>query len=396
MRGQDTVSVLKGVGEQREKRLHRLGIVTVEDLLTHYPREYKDRSEILKIADLPQDEPATFLAQIKEEGQNSRHGRLVYTRMKVYDETGAVGVLWYNQPYMKSSLKIGEWYLFSGRLQKKYGRTEVVSPECERIGENFAGGRILPVYPSVEGLSQKMLRNLMEEALKEMSGGMQEELPLWLRKEYHLAERNFAIENIHFPKTEQGFYDARKRLVFEELFLLQTALYQLKSTLEERGEGIRLKKKKALQDGETLLPFALTDAQKRVLAEIVQDMTSGSESRSAQPQPPFLHYYPPASLPHPCQTASQSGLMPHPVPFAYLQILHLPFVPLPPFYFHLSKPYRILFIFTNICSLFFHFIRFCSPCQRLFSLLHRLFRQSHCRKNHRTPQISPEVHPFAV
>ena len=275
MRGQDTVSVLKGVGEQREKRLHRLGIMTVEDLLTHYPREYKDRSEILKIADLPPDEPATFLAQIKEEGQNSRHGRLVYTRMKVYDETGAVGVLWYNQPYMKSRLKIGEWDLFSGRLQKKYGRTEVVSPECERIGENFAGGRILPVYPSVEGLSQKMLRNLMEEALKEMSGGMQEELPLWLRKEYHLAERNFAIENIHFPKTEQGFYDARRRLVFEELFLLQTALYQLKSTLEERGEGIRLKKKKALQDGETLLPFALTDAQKRVLAEIEQDMTSG-------------------------------------------------------------------------------------------------------------------------
>ena len=275
MRGQDTVSVLKGVGEQREKRLHRLGIMTVEDLLTHYPREYKDRSEILKITDLPPDEPATFLAQIKEEGQNSRHGRLVYTRMKVYDETGAVGVLWYNQPYMKSSLKLGEWYLFSGRLQKKYGRTDVVSPECERIGENFAGGRILPVYPSVEGLSQKMLRNLMEEALKEMSGGMQEELPLWLRKEYHLAERNFAIENIHFPKTEQGFYDARRRLVFEELFLLQTALYQLKSTLEERGEGIRLKKKKALQDGETLLPFALTDAQKRVLAEIEQDMTSG-------------------------------------------------------------------------------------------------------------------------
>lgn len=236
MRGQDTVSVLKGVGEQREKRLHRLGIVTVEDLLTHYPREYKDRSEILKIADLPPDEPATFLAQIKEEGQNSRHGRLVYTRMKVYDETGAVGVLWYNQPYMKSSLKIGEWYLFSGRLQKKYGRTEVVSPECERIGENFAGGRILPVYPSVEGLSQKMLRNLMEEALKEMSGGMQEELPLWLRKEYHLAERNFAIENIHFPKTEQGFHDARKRLVFEELFLLLTGSLTAKEKRERLAQ----------------------------------------------------------------------------------------------------------------------------------------------------------------
>ena len=269
------VSTLKGIGEQRERKLQKLDIYTVEDLLTHYPREYKDRSEIVKIADLPMDETSTFLAQIKEEGQNSRHGRLVYTRMKVYDETGSVGVLWYNQPYMKNTLKMGEWYLFSGKLQKKYGRTEVVSPECERIGENFAGGRIIPVYPSVEGLSQKMLRNLMEEALSQMGGGMREELPLWLRKEYHLAERNFAIENIHFPKTEQGFYDARRRLVFEELFILQTALYQLKNTLEDRGEGIILQKKKALKDGEALLPFALTGGQKRVLQEIERDMTSG-------------------------------------------------------------------------------------------------------------------------
>ncbi|MBR2062668.1 MAG: DNA helicase RecG, partial [Anaerotignum sp.] len=269
------VSMLKGIGEQRERKLQKLGISTIEDLLTHYPREYKDRSEIVKIADLPMDEPSTFLAQVKEEGQNSRHGRLVYTRMKVYDETGSVGVLWYNQPYMKNSLKIGEWYLFSGKLQKKYGRKEILSPEVERIGENFAGGRILPVYPASEGISQKMLRNLMEEALSQMSGGMREELPLWLRKEYKLAERNFAIENIHFPKTEQGFYDARRRLVFEELFVLQTALFQLKNTLEDSGEGIVLKKKKALQEAEALLPFALTNAQKRVLKEMEKDMTSG-------------------------------------------------------------------------------------------------------------------------
>lgn len=275
MEGKDEVSLLKGVGEQRQRKLQKLDIFTIEDLLTHYPREYKDRSEILKIADLPMEETVSFLAEVKEEGQNSRHGRLIYTRMKVYDETGAVGVLWYNQPYMKNSLKIGEWYLFSGKLQKKYGRTEILSPEAERIGENFAGGRILPVYPSVEGLSQKMLRNLMEEALSQMSGGMREELPLWLRKKYHLAERNFAIQNIHFPKTEQGFYDARRRLVFEELFLLQTALFRLKHTLESSGEGIRLRKKAALREGEKLLPFALTNAQKRVMQEIEQDMTSG-------------------------------------------------------------------------------------------------------------------------
>lgn len=275
MEWNDPVSALKGIGAQREKKLQRLSIFTIEDLLTHYPREYKDRSESTKIADLPLEETAVFLAEIKEEGQNSRHGRLIYTRMRVYDETGFVWVVWYNQPYMKNALKIGEWYLFCGRVQKKYGRKEVLSPEYERIGENFAGGRIIPVYPSVEGLSQKMLRSLMEEALRQMGDSMQEELPLWLRKKYQLAERNFAISHIHFPKTEQGFHDARRRLVFEELFLLQTALYRLKSTLEERGAGILLKKKKALKEGEALLPFALTGAQRQVLGEIAQDMTSG-------------------------------------------------------------------------------------------------------------------------
>ena len=269
------VQELKGIGEQRQKKLQRLGIFTIEDLLTHYPREYKDRSQILKIAELQEGEITPFLAQVKEEGQNSRHGRLIYTRMRVYDETGFVWVVWYNQPYMKNALKIGEWYLFTGKLQEKYKKKEVLSPEYERIGDNFAGGRILPVYPSVDGLSQKMLRSLMEQALAQVGGSLREELPLWLRKNYQLAERNFSVENIHFPKTEQSFYDARRRLVFEELFLLQTALYRLKRTLESSGEGIKLKKKKALQDGEALLPFPLTGAQRRVLQEIAGDMSAG-------------------------------------------------------------------------------------------------------------------------
>ncbi len=269
------VQELKGIGEQRQKKLQRLGIFTIEDLLTHYPREYKDRSQIMKIAELQEGEITPFLAQVREEGQNSRHGRLIYTRMRVYDETGFVWVVWYNQPYMKNALKIGEWYLFTGKLQEKYKKKEVLSPEYERIGENFAGGRILPVYPSVDGLSQKMLRTLMEQALAQVGGSLREELPLWLRKDYQLAERNFSVENIHFPKTEQSFYDARRRLVFEELFLLQTALYRLKRTLESSGEGIKLKKKKALQDGEALLPFPLTGAQRRVLQEIAGDMSSG-------------------------------------------------------------------------------------------------------------------------
>lgn len=275
MERSDPVSVLKGIGEQREKRLHRLDIFTVEQLLTHYPRDYKDRSQILKISELVPNETVAFLGQVRGEGQNGGRGRMVFTRLKVYDETGSVTVLWFNQPYMKSSLKIGEWYLFTGKVQQKGRQLEVVSPECERIGENFAGGRIIPVYPSVEGLSQKTLRGLVEQALRETADTLPEELPLWLRKGYRIAERNFAIENIHFPKTEQGFYDARRRLVFEELFLLQAALFRLKQTLEDSGEGIRLKRKKAVWEKAAILPFALTNAQKTVLKEIEKDMTSG-------------------------------------------------------------------------------------------------------------------------
>lgn len=225
MEWEDSVINLKHVGEQRQKKLHRMGIDTIGALLEHYPRDYKDRSRMVSIAELSETEENTFLARVKGEGENGRHGRLTFTRLRVYDQTGEAILLWYNQPYMKTALKSGELYLFTGKLQKKYGRKEIVSPEYEKIGESFAGGRIVPVYPTIEGISQKMLRGYLSEALEQMQGTLPEELPMWLRKRYCLAEKNFAVRNIHFPQTERAFYDARRRLVFEEFFLLQTALY---------------------------------------------------------------------------------------------------------------------------------------------------------------------------
>ena len=232
------ITELKNVGEQRAKKLHRMGIETIGDLLEHYPRDYKDRSRLTKIADLSETDENTFLARVKGEGQTGRRGRLTFTRLQVFDDTDEITLLWYNQPYMKTALKPGEVYLFTGRMQKKYNRREIVSPEYESIKDNFAGGRIVPVYPSVDGISQKMLRSYLEEALKQVSGTLTEELPLWIRKKYHLAEKNFAQTNIHFPRTEEAFYDARRRLVFEEFFLLQTALFSLREELLGRGSGI--------------------------------------------------------------------------------------------------------------------------------------------------------------
>ncbi|WMI81733.1 ATP-dependent DNA helicase RecG [Anaerotignum sp. MB30-C6] len=277
MEWKDPVSRLKGVGEQREKKLNKLGIFTLEDLLTHYPREYKDRSKLTKISELEMDGESSFIARCKGNGETMRHGRFTFTRLRVQDETGEMGVLWYNQPYMKTALKIGEWYLFTGKLQNKYGRKEFSVSEWERIGEHFAGGRIIPVYPSVDGISQKMLRGLMEDALEQVGGGLAEDMPLWIRQENQLAERNFSIEQIHFPKTEQSFYDARRRLVFEEFFVLQGALFSLKSYLEHGNKGFVMKKKKALIEFENKLPFQLTNAQKKVLKEMERDMSTGKK-----------------------------------------------------------------------------------------------------------------------
>ena len=275
MEWNDAILDLKNVGEQRAKKLNRLGIQTIGDLLEHYPRDYKDRSRMVTIADLSETEENTFVARVRGEGQSIRRGRLVMTKVQAYDETGEITLVWYNQPYMKTTFQPNESYLFTGKMQKKYGRMEIASPEYEIVGKSFAGGRIVPVYPLSEGLSQKILRGFLAEALHCVQGTLPEILPLWLRKKYHLAERNFAIQNIHFPVTETAFYDARRRLVFEELFLLQTALSCLRQEWLQQGAGILMQHQDALQKIQESFPFPLTNAQKKVLQEIQNDMASG-------------------------------------------------------------------------------------------------------------------------
>lgn len=270
------ITELKNVGEQRAKKLAKLQILTLGDLLTHYPRDYKDRSRLVKIAELSETEENTFVARVRREGVSSRRGKLTLTHVQVYDDTGEIPLVWYNQLYMKTALQKDEAYLFTGRIQTKYGRREIASPEYEKIGDSFAGGKIVPVYPASDGLSQKMFRAYLLDALELVKGQLPENLPLWLRKQYCLAERNFAIQNIHFPMTEEAFYDARRRLVFEELFFMQSALLSLKQRMSQKGEGVRMGQEDALQTFQNVLPFAMTHAQKKVLSEIQKDMTSGT------------------------------------------------------------------------------------------------------------------------
>ncbi len=272
--GQTDILTLKQVGEQRAKRLRRMGIETVEDLLTHYPREHKDRTELTKISDLSEEGEVCFVAAPLAEGKTIylKQGKLSFTRLQVKDESGKVTLVWYNQPYMADALQVGQMYLFTGKYSQKYGKKEVYATEYEKLSEGFAGGSIVPIYPATEGISQKMLRTLVRQALEETECRLPEEIPLWVRKEYHLCEKNFAVQQIHFPETQQHFLEARKRLVFEEFFLLQVALYRMKNSISKAG--IVIECKKGLAELEKILPFSLTCAQKRVMQEVLDDLAS--------------------------------------------------------------------------------------------------------------------------
>ncbi len=264
---------LPNIGQQRAKKLNGMGIFTVEDLLTHFPREYDDRSHVCKIKDLVLNEENTFIACAKGEGETIRIKNMTFTRVKLYDETGSVFAVWYNQIYMKKAFIEKTEYLFKGKLQKKYGKLEVSSPEYEKA--DIAMNKIVPIYPSVNGLSQKIWRKMIGDIIYRTKGQLKECLPHWLRKQYLICERNFAIENIHFPETQQNFFLARRRLVFEEFFLLQLGLLLMKQTLQQGKKGIILQKQYVISEFEKKFPFTMTNAQKNVILEIEKDMIEG-------------------------------------------------------------------------------------------------------------------------
>lgn len=273
----DSVTEIKGIGAKKAQTLNNLGIFTVNDLIEHFPRDYEDRSQVKDIADLTENEENTFFALVSAVPENVHIRKMTVTKVKLSDSTGSVNAVWYNQPFIKNALKKDEEYIFTGIYKKSGYRREVSSPEFEKAGtdkEILGGGRIVPVYPLTSGISQKVLRSLIKTTLDAVKTQLPEFLPLEMRKKYMLCERNFAISNIHFPENDESFFIARKRLVFEELFVLQTALFILKGTAK-RNDGIVFKTKGISEESEKAFGFGFTKAQKKVIAEICADVSKG-------------------------------------------------------------------------------------------------------------------------
>jgi ATP-dependent DNA helicase RecG len=269
---------IKSIGEVRARLFHRLNIFTVDDLITHFPREYEDRGNLKKISQLVDGETCAFegIIMSKVNETRIRKGMMIYN-VHIKDETGSIVGTWFNQHFIKNVFYIGESYVFYGKISKKFRNFEVQSPVYEKIDDKEMKKtcRIVPVYPSTYNLTQNMIVTAISNALKSVVGSIDEILPLWVLSNYHLSEINHSMQNIHFPSSEKDFNSARFRLVFEELFMLQLGLLSIKNNLEGDKKGIKFEAVSEIEAFITGLSFKLTNAQSKVFKEIKKDMESG-------------------------------------------------------------------------------------------------------------------------
>ena len=279
----DSISKVRGVGVKKAASFMRLGIQTVYDLLTYYPRAYEDQSRTTPIARLRAGERATVLGVIQSvtEKQTRRRGFTVLTAL-VGDGTGYVQALWFNQRFLKAKLREGQRIFLTGKAEYAYnggGQLAISNiSSFEMLGAHEtvdAHLGILPIYGATEGLTQKQLRQMVAYALTQAEGELSETLPQRIREEYRLVGRAAAFHHIHFPKREEELRAARRRLAFEELYLIQCGLLALKKRTAEEQEGIAHR-----ANGDLVvqvlaaLPFDLTEDQKKVWEEIARDMES--------------------------------------------------------------------------------------------------------------------------
>lgn len=268
------IQYLKGVGPERAKLFARLGIVTVEDFLYYLPFRYIDRSRIKKIRDLRPGETVTIMGKVvASEGRSTRRGQGLFT-VVVADETGALRLKWFNQPYVETRYKPGEQLVVSGEVKLYQGR-EFINPEVEFLTEEDQAlihtGRIVPVYRATSGLSSRVLRSLQVKALGTYP--VKEFLPEGLLSKLGLPGLTQAITTVHFPPDEAEAQASRRRLVYDELFLLELVLALrkkrtqiIKSAIPLPCEGNMVRKLLSS------LRFHPTPAQERVTEDIQHDL----------------------------------------------------------------------------------------------------------------------------
>lgn len=267
------VTALKGISEINQKRLARLGIETIEDLLYHLPRRYDDYGRLKTINRLALGDEVTVVGIIqKVTTQTTRSGKSV-VRLTIHDGTAPIAATWFNQPYLAKRFRVGREIVLSGTVDEYLGRLVFNAPEWEPLQRQLLHtGRLVPVYPLTARLSGRWLRRMIRSALDIWVPRIQDPLPPALRQGYDLMDLGTALRQIHFPDDQASLAAARRRLCFDEFLLLQLGILRHRARRQAQRARVLEIPGQEIADYIASLPFALTAAQQRAVRQILDDL----------------------------------------------------------------------------------------------------------------------------
>lgn len=268
------VQYVKGIGPKRAYKLNKLGIFTLKDLIYYFPRQFEDRNNLKKIAQLDNDEKATIKAVITGIETSSPKKGMTLTKVCVKDETSSAKLVFFNQPHIKNAFRVGDMVLVFGKVKKSYKNVELTSCEIEFFTKSPKNTcKVMPIYPLTYGVTNKEIMSIMKTVLDSEELKIKEYLPINIIKKYNLCSIDYAIKNIHSPQSKDSLKVALYRIIFEEFLILQMGLFLFKSGIND-CKGIKFNKNENLDNIRSSLPFKLTKAQSRALNEIIDDMAS--------------------------------------------------------------------------------------------------------------------------
>lgn len=269
---------IKYFDEKNIKKLRNLGVKSLYDLFYYFPRSYDDRTNIMKINELRGDEYVVLKASLMKIVAPPTHSGVKMVKATATDGTGIIEIVWFQMPYLRKTLKLGEEYIFIGQVKRGYV-FQMVNPEFKLSSNQrkLDEGEILPIYSTSKDLPQNSFRRLIKEAVKSKKQLFLENIPESILKKYKILSREEALTDIHFPKNSKSIEEAKRRFAIEELLVLEMGILQKRFEIDNEN-----KSKYTLEDKKTLvkqylesLSFNLTRAQKRVITEIYKDLSNG-------------------------------------------------------------------------------------------------------------------------
>jgi ATP-dependent DNA helicase RecG len=271
------LTVISGIGEETARKLRNLNLYTLKDLLYNFPRDYHDFSQAKTINRIMYGDTLTVIGTIQSiHARDARSGKVSIVEAVIGDTTGNLRITWFNRKFLVNQYRPGDQVSVSGTVKQYLGRLMMDNPEIEPLeAENLSTNRISPVYPLTAGITQKFMRRIMKQTVDFNARRVADYIPEPVRQDAELTTLPDALQQVHFPDTEEALEDARRRLAFDEIFLLQMGVLKQKAQWQA-NTARTFSPPEDWMDGQfKRLPYELTSAQKRAVDEIKGDLAAG-------------------------------------------------------------------------------------------------------------------------